>query len=78
MYTNIKLVSATPLHLKLCKCSAVSYLYCLKSIEFCSPGVLPIGQNNPQKNKYELYNEGVCISTLKSYRKPTLLPLRDT
>lgn len=25
----------------------------------CRPGVLPVGQNSPQKCKYDLYNEGV-------------------
>ena len=32
-----------------------------------SPGVLPVGQNSPQKNKYGLYAEGVGID--KTFNK---------
>src|SRR5689334_2147744 len=32
-----------------------------------SPGVLPEGQNSPQKVKYELYAEGVRARTISGY-----------
>jgi homogentisate 1,2-dioxygenase len=34
-------------------------LVCTSADGVCSPGVLPEGQNSPQKVKYELYAEGV-------------------
>lgn len=46
-------------------CSCTTYLHCflLSTNGFLlSPGALPVGQNNPQKNKYELYAEGVSMA----------------
>ena len=40
------------------KGSRAAGLMCV-ALSLCSPGVLPEGQNSPQKVKYDLYAEGV-------------------
>ena len=60
-HISIRLGSGICSRVKHCKWLTISLVECPHLSTFRSPGALPEAQNSPQKNKYDLYTEGVSI-----------------